>query len=181
MTPKPEQQWVTVAIVLRPHALGGGLVLKPLTRTLEEFMEAPLERVFARRRNQILRELKIEGLSVHKNAPLAYFEGLEDRNAVEELIGCELVIPESERWPLPEGVYYEDQLVGLEVVDGSTGEVYGKVLKIVEGSAHDFIVFPNPRDERKEVMLPKVPQFVSHIDLTAGQVVVSLPEGLLEL
>ena len=173
--------WVAVAVVLRPHALGGGLMLKPLTRTVEEFLDAELTRVFVRRRAQVGRELKIASQSAHKNAVLAYFEGVDDRNGSEDLVGAELVIPENERWELPPGEFYTDQLVGLSIVDSPTGRDLGKLLRTQEGGAHDFFVFQNPDQPKKEMMLPNIPQFIEKIDLEGGRILVRLPEGLLEL
>src|SRR5690606_29147093 len=105
-----EQDWVAVARVLKPHALGGNLKLLPLTSTAEDLVESPIERVHVRRAGRIERVLTIEGMSVRAEGLIASFAEITDRTAAEQLAGAELVIPESELWEQPEGRYYTFQL-----------------------------------------------------------------------
>ncbi|MBI1293105.1 16S rRNA processing protein RimM [bacterium] len=175
-------EWVAVAIILRPHALGGALVLKPLTRTPEEFVEAPLETVYPRLRGRVGGPLTIERLSIHKGLPLVWFSELEDRTAAEALVGQELVIPEDELWDLEEGQFYHDELAGLTVVDAVSGREYGPVLSIADGTAHDFIVIAHPDKPGAKLMIPFVQGvIVMSIDLDARRISVTLPDGLLDL
>jgi len=174
--------WVTVAIVLRAHGLGGALVLKPLTRTPDEFLDAPLEEVRARLRGRLGPSLKVTRLSIHKGQPLIYFEGYEDRTQAETLVGYELVIPESERWDLEDGQFYFDELEGLAVVEEGTGRSFGPVRRVQEGGGHDYLVIAHPDKPGQELLVPFIqPDCVRSVDLEAGQVVVALPEGLLDL
>ncbi|CAN5352236.1 hypothetical protein BH09SUM1_BH09SUM1_19650 [soil metagenome] len=178
---KDDRQWVAVAIVMKPHGLGGALVLKPLTRTADEFMDAPLKRVYVRRKGEIVGQLTIVSMSVHKNVPLVTVEEVNDRNEAEALYGAELVIPEAERWPLPKGQYYVDELEGVELIDSTSGQSYGPVVRAADGAAHDYLVFMNPTDPKKEVMLPIIKQFVQNVDIANKRALVTLPAGLLEL
>jgi 16S rRNA processing protein RimM len=176
------QEWVAVAIIIRPHALAGALVLKPLTRTPEEFVEAPLETVYPRLRGKVGAPLTIERLGLHKGLPLVYFAGVKDRNAAEALLGQELVIPEDERWELEEGQFYHDELVGVAVEDEASGTVLGAVLRIQDGPAHDFIVITHPAKPGSELLIPFVQDvIVRSIDLDARRILVTLPDGLLDL
>lgn len=179
---KPTESWVAVAVVIRPHGLRGALMLKALTRTQEELLEAPLEVVHLRQRGRILQTLTLTRLGLHKGLPMAYFEGVADRTAAEQLVGCELVIPEDERWDLEEGQFYHDELIGIAVVERSTGRSLGTVLRVMDGPAHDYLVFPHPDGSGREVLLPFVHDvFVLLIDMEERRVEVALPEGLLEL
>lgn len=178
---KPADSWVAVAIIGRPHALRGAVSVRPLTRTLDEFEAAPLKRVYLRQNGKIIGQRVIESISVHKGSPLVCFEGVDDRNAAEELRGVEIVIPEEERWALPEGQYYADDLEGLDVVDAESGDTLGTVLRAEEGSAHDYLIIAHPRDSERELMIPKVDQVVHRIDIENHRIIVKLPEGLLEI
>lgn len=173
--------WVAVGIVLRPHALGGALFVKPLTRDADEFIDAPLERVTLRRRGEILGTYRIRTRVIHGGAPLLTFEGVTDRTGAEALQGAEILIPEEERWELGEGRYYLDELSGIDLIDDETGEPVARTLRAMEGAAHDFLVFPHPAGEGKEVLLPLIPQFVPSIDVKNRTARVRIPEGLLEL
>lgn len=176
----PSDEWVAVAAVLRPHALRGAVILKAFTRTPDELVDAPVDKVWVRRNGRIERELTITHLAMHSKQPLAEFEEIEDRNGAEALAGAELVIKAADRWDLDEGACYADDLPGLAVV-GADGTAYGPVLRVDDGPAHDFLVFANPLRAGKEVLLPFVDEFVHEVDFEGRQVRISIPEGLLEL
>jgi 16S rRNA processing protein RimM len=177
-----QTQWVTVAIILRPHGLGGALVLKPLTRNPDDLLDASLDTLHLRLRGKVGKSLEVERFSVHKGQPLVWFKGIEDRTAAEAYIGYELVIPESDRWELEDGQYYFDELEGLQVFTESDDQPLGPVLRIHEGAAHDYLVIAHPNKPGQEVLVPFVqPDCVRSIDLDAGRIVVRLPDGLLDL
>lgn len=180
MTTSGDDEWVAVAVITRPHALRGAVLAKPYTRTIDDFVDAPLEKVALRRDGRIIRHLTIETLAVHKGMPLLRFVEIQDIDAAEELRGAEIVIPEDERWDLPEGRYYVDELVGLDLVEEDGGRSLGPVLRIQEGAAHDFIVFTSPFKKGHEVWLPFIDEF-ARVDLENDRILVKLPEGLLEL
>lgn len=179
------ESWVAVALVARPHALRGAVLLKTLVGTPEEFAEAPLERVFLRRRGLVEEQpLKIARMAIHKGMPYVFFDGVTDRNAAERLLGAELVIPREELWEPAEDDedgYRAEELEGLDLVDEQTGTSFGPVLRWQEGAAHDYLVFENPRRPGTEVLLPFVDEFVKTIDPEARRATVRLPEGLLDL
>lgn len=108
------------------------------------------------------------------------FKEITDRTTAEGLRGLQLVIPMEERWAPPQGWFPED-LEGLAVVDRESGERLGTVLRHETGPAHDYVIFTHPHRPGGEVMLPHVEAFVHLIDIEGGRVVVTLPEGLLEL
>jgi len=174
-----EDNWVAVGTIGKPHGLGGLLTIRPFTRPAEEFMEAPLTRVFTRRQGRMVGELTFVTLTMHSGTPLARFEGVSDRNAAEALVGLEMVIPEGERWELEEGSYYADDLVGLRLV-AEDGKEFGEVLEVREGPAHDYLVFAHPRKAKAEALLPLVDAFVLKIDEDGARIVVRIPDGLFD-
>jgi 16S rRNA processing protein RimM len=174
--------WVALAYVLRPHGLGGALILKPLTRTPDEFIEAPIERVHVRLRGRIIEALTITEMGLHKGLPLVHFAEIPDRTAAEALCGTQLVIREEDRWELEEGQFYHDELVGLEVTDLQSGRLLGKVLRVMDGAAHDFLVLQHPDFPSRELLVPFINGLtIEAVDLEARTVRARLPEGLLEL
>jgi 16S rRNA processing protein RimM len=94
----------------------------------------------------------------------------------ERVSGAQLRVPATEQQPLPDGSYYYHQLIGCEVVVGN-GESLGKVVDVQgSGDATRLVV----RGRRAEVMIP-LAQEICAIDVAAKRIVVTPPEGLLEV
>lgn len=171
--------WVAVAVMLRPHGMHGVCRLKTLTRTPDDFLDAAPEKLRLRRNGRLEGELTVEELSIMDSGIVhARFSEVADRTAAERLTNCDLVIPESERWELPEGEYYADHLAGLELRDAA-GRKIGTVVGADEGAAHDYLVLRLDDAKTKgNLLLPLVPQFVHKVDVRGGFVEATIPEGL---
>ena len=65
------------------------------------------------------------------------FVGYEDRNSASALTG-RTVYFDREDIILPDGVFYNDDLIGVDVINESTGGVIGKLKRIEEGMASDI-------------------------------------------
>lgn len=173
--------WIAIALVARPHALRGAVLLKALTRTPDELLDAPVEAVYFRHRGNIQGPFRIEEMAMHKGMPYVFFEGIEDRTTAEQYIGHEVVIPAAERWELEEGRFYYDDLQGLAAEEEGTGRPLGPVLRVEDGAAHDYLILNHPQREGRPLMIPMTPQFVPHVDLEQGRIRVIIPEGLLDI
>ena len=114
----------------------------------------------------------------HREVLLLRIEGVESREAAEELRNTELLVPVAD---LPElddpDVFYDHQLIGLSarLPDDS---VLGKIAAVRHEGAETLVV---RRPEGGEVLIPFVTAIVPTVDLPGGYVVVDPPEGLLEL
>ena len=65
------------------------------------------------------------------------FVGFEDRNSAASLTG-RTVYFDREDIPLPDGVFYNDDLIGASVIDEATGSSIGVLKRIEEGMASDI-------------------------------------------
>ncbi|MFE5408677.1 ribosome maturation factor RimM [Microbacterium sp. NPDC056569] len=108
--------------------------------------------------------------------PVAFFEGVEDRDAAEELIRAILWVDEDmQASPAEEDAWFDHQLVGLDVV--RDGETVGKVARVDHLPAQDLLIV-KIRDE--EVLVPFVKAIVPEVDIAGGRVIVTPPAGLFE-
>jgi 16S rRNA processing protein RimM len=113
--------------------------------------------------------------------PVAFFEGVDDRTAAEELVRAILWIDQDpETAPSEDDAWYDHQLVGLEVVRDEV--VVGRVIRVDHLPAQDLlIVSPSAGSARdREVLVPFVKAIVPVVDIAAGRVVVTPPAGLFE-
>jgi 16S rRNA processing protein RimM len=115
--------------------------------------------------------------------PVAFFEGVDDRSAAEELVRAILWIDEdTEAAPAEDDAWYDHQLVGLQVV--REGEVVGRVIRVDHFPAQDLLIVrtstSSGADGDREVLVPFVKAIVPQVDIAAGRVVVTPPPGLFE-
>lgn len=108
------------------------------------------------------------------NIPSVIFEGYTDRESAAMLMG-RTVYFDREDIILPEGVVYNDDLLGLPVYDTADGGQIGKVEQIEEGLAGDYYIVAGPDGRRLTV--PAADAFIEKIDPESG-ISINIPEGL---
>ncbi len=162
-----------VARIGKPHGIRGEV-------TVQLFTDAPEERfepgaVF-RVEPAAQGPLTIASARWNKEILVLGFEEVPDRNAAELLRGAKLFI-ESEETDDDDDAWYEHELVGLEARVGD--EVIGKVSALRTMTVQDLLIIERPDGE--EILVPFVEEIVPDVDVEAGFVVLTPPEGLLEL
>jgi 16S rRNA processing protein RimM len=163
---------VTVGRVLRPHGLKGEVVVRRYGEA-EEVLARGAELIC--RRGDLEFTLRVSDSRPYKKNWLVTFKDTGDRNEAEAMAGAELFVDAEALPPLPEGEFYNYQLIGLTVVN-ARGETLGRVEDIVETGARDVIVV---HGDRGEVLLPSIPEVIRRVDVEAGIIEVELLPGLL--
>ncbi len=126
-----------------------------------------------------VRALRVRSLRRHQGRPLVSFDGVDDANAAEALVGATLAIDRGDV-ALGHGEYFDDDLVGCSLVDGD-GVVLGEVSAVEHYPAQDVLIVALPRASReRRAMVPMVRAFVKAIDVSARRIGVELPPGLLD-
>jgi 16S rRNA processing protein RimM len=125
------------------------------------------------------RTLRIESERPHGGRLCLHFVGVDDRSAAESLTGSMLEAERAEgERPDDPDEYYDDALVGLEVVTES-GEHIGSVTEVLHLPAQDVLAVRATPDA-PEILVPFVTEIVPVVDIDAGRIVIRPPEGLLE-
>ena len=107
--------------------------------------------------------------------------GVDDGNAAAQLRGSRVLVARTDAPALPEGVHYEADLVGMQVVDES-GRCLGRVEMLLRTGGTDLLqVRPQGADESEEVLIPLAREFVKEIHDAERRIEVRLPAGLWEL
>jgi 16S rRNA processing protein RimM len=113
-----------------------------------------------------------------KDRPVIRVEGIEDRNAAEELRGMEVCIEADELDELAEGEHYVRDLIGCRVVDLAAGEEVGVLKDVIQNTAQSVLEVET--SEGKLVLIPAVDAFLRRIDEEARLIEVELIPGFLE-
>ncbi len=172
---------LTVGRVVRPHGIRGEVVVEIHTDEPDQRFAAGAELLAEspHRRTGPPARLRVAASRPHQKRLIVAFEGVEDRNAAEELRGVLLRV-DSGDLPEPEDPdeYFDHQLVGLAVVD-TAGERIGVVARIDHAPASDLLVVERP--DGRTALVPFVTALVPEVDLPGGRIVVDPPPGLLDL
>lgn len=163
---------VTVGRVIRPHGVKGDVVVRRYGEG-EQVLAHGAELTCRQGEHEFT--LTVSESRPYKKGWLVSFKGMGDRNEAEALAGAELFVDATALPPLPDGSFYNYQLIGLKVVT-ARGKSLGLVEDIVETGARDVIVV---NGDRGEILLPSIPQVIRRIDLEAGTMEVELLPGLL--
>ncbi len=160
--------------IVGTHGLRGDLKVRPLSGDPDLLLN--VDHTFVRLASGEVQQYEIVRQTLHKKQILLRFKGVDSINQVEQLIGCQLELPEDELPELSDDEYYWAELEGVRVVDRQRGEI-GRLVSIFTTAAHDTYVVDGPYGE---VMIPAVHQFVVSVDFSEGTMQVDLPDGLIQ-
>jgi len=96
------------------------------------------------------------------------FTGLNSPEAVQPFVNAYVLIPESERLPLPEGEFYFSDFENFEAVD-KDGNLVGKVLSAEEMPSVNVF---NLLVGESEVAIPWIDDCVLEVDMVGKRIVV---------
>jgi 16S rRNA processing protein RimM len=175
-SPDIEGKRVQIGYIAGAHGVGGVLRLVPTTDYPERFFG--METLVAERDGKSPLSLKITGVRHHsgKGQMLISAEGIDDRGAAEALKGWKITISPEERVELPEGEYWIDSLIGLDVIDDGSGAHLGGIEEIINTGSND--VYRVRTDDGALKLIPAIRDVVRGISLEGKTVRVKLPEGL---
>lgn len=159
--------------VIKPHGIRGEVSIEVTTEHPEE--RFAIGTVLHGRQGNKETDLEITHVRAHQQRLLVRFAEIPDRTAAESLRGMKFFAPPLEDDD-DEG-FYDHELEGLAVYH--EGAEIGRVEEIVHGPANSLLVVRLVDD--KSVMIPFVHDIVPEVDLEAGQVRITPPDGLLDL
>ena len=122
------------------------------------------------------RQLTIRSSRWHNQILLLAFDGVDDRNQIEELRD-QLISSDVDLGSLAPGEYHFQQLIGCEVFQ-QNGELIGAVDEIVKLPGQDLL---SVNRAGAQVLIPMVKQIIIEIDVSVKKIVVNPPEGLLDV
>ena len=122
------------------------------------------------------KQLTIRSSRWHNQILLLAFDGIADRNQIEELRD-QLISSDVDLDSLAPGEYHFQQLIGCEVFQ-QNGELIGAVDEIVKLPGQDLL---SVKRAGAQVLIPMVKQIIIEIDVLAKKIVVNPPEGLLDV
>ncbi|AJE04176.1 ribosome maturation factor RimM [Geobacter pickeringii] len=161
--------------IVGTHGIRGQLKVVPFSGEHETILS--LKTVMLKGMDGRMDEFEVAAASPHRNVVLLTLKPYTDINEVLRLVGRELYARRDQFPALAEGEYYWCDLVGL-AVRCEDGTDLGRVAEIISTGGNDVYVV---RGAGREYLIPAVEEIVTAIDLAAGTLTVSPPEGLFDL
>jgi 16S rRNA processing protein RimM len=123
--------------------------------------------------------ITVETVRPHQGRLLVVFDGVYDRDIAEHLRGVLLCV-DSASLPTSDDPdeFNDHELVGLAAVTPA-GEPLGEVVRIDHAPASDLLVVRRP--DGRTALVPFVKAIVPEVDLPGGRLVLTPPDGLLDL
>jgi len=160
--------------VIKPHGVRGKIKIKYFGEDSSQFrlyrkvfIEDPLGRLKS-----------YEILEATPQPPRLILQLIEIRTVEEaqSLVGKEILIGKESLPDLPDGEYYWNEILGMEV-ETEEGKHIGRIKEILPTGAHDVYVV---QGERREIFLPAVEGVIRSINREKKVVKVAWMEGLWE-
>ena len=160
--------------IIKPHGLKGELQIMLDVDYPEDYEE--MDSVFVEQKGELVPYF-IESIKIRPNMVIVKFEGVENSETALKLKNAMLYLPEDQLDDLEEDEYYMHELIGCMVIDETVGEL-GVVKNVHSLPAQNVLAVEY---QQKEVLIPIIDHIVTKVDKEAKQILVTLPEGLLEV
>ncbi len=174
-----DKKRVVLGKIGKSHGIKGWMKLHSFTSPPEnilDYSELQIDSVSTQR------QLSVTDSRYQNSNLLVHFEGIDDPESAQSLIGKEVWITDSELPNLETGEYYWHELEGL-LVWNEQNLLLGKVSRLMETGANDVLVvrpIAGSTDER-ERMVPYVKdQVVKRVDIVTGRIHVDWDAGYLD-
>jgi 16S rRNA processing protein RimM len=113
----------------------------------------------------------------HKGREVLKFAGIDTIGSAESIVGCWVMIPVEKAIPLPEGTYYDHDLIGCSVQDAQ-GKKYGLVEEVLHFGGNSLLAV---RNQGKEYLIPVAESICTKISIDEKTIILDPPEGLMDL
>jgi 16S rRNA processing protein RimM len=163
-------EWIAIAVLGKTRGNRGEITAFPLGGKPERYRA--LEEVFLFGTGA---RYEVESAWFHNGTLIFKFRGVESISAAEALAGAEVRVPLEQRTPLEQGEFFQDDLVGCQVVDRRTGQPLGTVSGWQDGGGPGLLVVDGG------LLIPFARSICVEIDPAAKRIAVELPEGLKDL
>jgi 16S rRNA processing protein RimM len=162
-------EFLAIGRVLRPHGVHGELLVESLTD-----FPGHLEAIKVVYLGEAAESHTLAAARIHRHQLILRLEDCHDRESADAYRQQLVQIRTESAAPLPPGLYYHHQLLGLSVYTDD-GEDLGQLVDILETGANDVYVV---RGAKGEILLPVIESVIRAVDLDQKRLTVHLLEGL---
>ncbi|MDE3166682.1 MAG: 16S rRNA processing protein RimM [Acidobacteriota bacterium] len=168
-----QDAWVTIALLGKTRGNRGEVTALALSGKPERYES--LREVYLFGGGE---RFEVESTWFHAGGLIFKFRGVDSISDAERLSGAEVRVPAAERLPLDDGEFFQDDLIGCDVIDRATGESLGRVTGWNDSGGAGLLVVGSGDGA---LLIPFARKICVEIDPAARRIAVELPEGLKDL
>ena len=167
------QKYLECGQIVKAHGVNGAMVVNHFCDSCDVFLA--LKYVYFKKGEEYIKT-KVLKSSPYKNSVLVTLEGV---TTPEQVVTMRMQKLYAYRNDILKGKddYFIVDLIGLEVKDANTNEVYGTLKEVITSGVQDIYVIERP--DKKDAYVPAIPQFIAKISLKEGILITPI-EGLID-
>ncbi len=166
--------FIEVAKVIKPQGLKGELKLLTYSQDPRDLLR--YKTFYLGGENQPYAKYEVAYFRFMPPYAIMKLAEINNREQAEDFRNYRIAISPEQLCPTNRGEYFIRDLLGLQVISDQ-GARLGTLTDVLELPAHDVY---QVTDDRRELLLPAIPQVILEVKLEAGIMVVHLLEGLLD-
>lgn len=166
-----KKEFLEAGKIVTTHGIRGEVKIMPYTDTPE--LLAEFDRLFIGRNRD---ELNIERSRVFKNMVIAKIEGVDTPEDAEKLRNKVLYMHRDDL-ELDDDTYFIQDLIGMEVRDADSDELYGVIDDVMQTGANDVYVV---KSGERELLVPAIADVVVSTDIDGNVMKIRPLDGLFD-
>lgn len=159
---------------MKPHGLKGEVTVSLDVNEPADWEN--LKSVFIEKKSQLVPYF-IESISVRNDKAFVKLEEVNTPEYAALLKGGSIYLPKKSRPKLARGEFYNEEVIGFEVIEDALGAL-GSVQDVEVAGPNRFLIV---KYNKKEVMIPVIGPFITGINKSKKKISVSLPDGFLDI
>ncbi len=163
-------EFIIIGRILAPWGSEGKLKIRVITDFPQRFASSAT--VYINRQ-----PMTIDSTEEHNGELIIKLNAVDSIEAAQRLRGQPVEIHPSQVYSLPEGQYYQFQLIGLEVWT-TRGELLGNIIEVLGAKSNDNYIV---KGDGGQILIPAIEDVVKSIDLNQGRIIIEAIPGLLSL
>ena len=166
-----KKEFLEAGKIVTTHGIRGEVKIMPYTDTPD--LLAEFDRLFLGKERK---EVFITRSRVFKNTVIAKIDGVDTPEDAEKLRNKMLYMHRDDL-ELDEDTYFIADLIGVEVRDADSGQVYGKIADVMQTGANDVYVI---KGGDREYLVPAIADVVVSTDVDGGIMTIRPLDGLVD-
>lgn len=166
-----KKEFLEAGKIVTTHGIRGEVKIMPYTDTPE--LLAEFDRLFMGRNKD---EVTIVRSRVFKNMVIAKIEGVDTPEDAEKLRN-KLLYMHRDDLELGEDTYFIQDLIGMEVRDADSDELFGVIDDVMQTGANDVYVV---KSGDKELLVPAIADVVISTDIDGNVMTIRPLDGLFD-